>query len=470
MPERIDFNQIQQTQEPERIDFNSMSAGDKVMNDASMLGQVGEAGSRGFIDNMMNLPNAIGDIAGNALAYPTAAAKTALGMAVPESMKPRFNLATGEPYGGFATHLDQARNTFPMSTLIGGMDSPTTFDAEALMRVAPEAAYQYRTPGEYDNEGFFPQQFPERQRELTDLGEKYREYRDEALEGYMQRREQFPVGAAAGDVLADVATLYTGRAPIGNFARQRRLIDMKKPTTPPPKMDPGFKRWATRKADDYKQWFKDSGYQIAESGLEGAMLAALQDEDPVSGAAFGVGVQALNNFSNKWWTELGTLGTKEAGIARTGLKAGVTAFALSSIFQIFKELTPGGRDRILESEESGYAKVAATMAIGALTNAAGFGRPSRTQLDDLGLLVDTWHSSRRGATMSLFNEIMNDDSGDLDRITTRIFEDPSYFDVTAMRRISRSMTDENVTLGDTIETLMESDRKFRRKVLALREQ
>jgi hypothetical protein len=72
--------------------------------------------------------------------------------------------------------------------------------------------------------------------------------------------------------------------------------------------------------------------------------------------------------------------------------------------------------------------------------------------------------------LSVWSEIQNDDSGDIDRVQTKIFEDPSYFDATAMRRIARAMTDENVKLGDTIETLMESDRKFRRQLLALREQ
>lgn len=470
MAEELDFNDMNFpiTEGPREFDYNDMNFGEKVARDASMFGTLGESTARGFIDNMANVPNAIGDVVGNALAYPTAGAKTLAGMAMPESMKPRFNMATGEPYGGFGTHLEQARNTWPMSTLIGGMDAPTSFDAQAALRVAPQTAYQYRTPEEYGPS--IPYTTGSVNRDLTDMGEQFRQYRDEALEGYIQRREEFPIAADTGDVLADVATLYTGRAPIGNYARQRRLMDLKSAKPAPPKMDPGFRRWATRKADEYKQWFKDSGYQIAETGVEGAMLAALQDEDPVTGAAFGVGVQAVNNVANKWWDELGTLGTKEAGITRTGLKAGFTAFALSSLFQIFKELTPGGRDRILESQESGYAKVAATMALGAMTNTAGFGRPSRTQLDDLGLIVDTWHSARRGATMSMFTEIMNDDSGDLDRITTRIFEDPSYFDATAMRRIARAMTDENTKMGDTVATLMESDRKFRRKVLALREQ
>ena len=57
-----------------------------------------------------------------------------------------------------------------------------------------------------------------------------------------------------------------------------------------------------------------------------------------------------------------------------------------------------------------------------------------------------------------------------EQIMTKIYEDPAYFDDTAMRRISNASVNEDVKLSDTIETLMESDRKFRRKLIALREQ
>lgn len=456
MPERIDFNQIQQPQEPERIDYNSMTAGEKVMNDVSMFGQSVESGVRGFMDNMMNLPNALGDVAGNALAYPTAAVKS-LGTNIGERMG-RFNMATGEPltpYGGFSQNLAEARATWPASTLIGGMNAPTTLDLEAFAKVAPQAAYQYRTPEEYG-----PMTQPAaQQRELTDMGEQFRQYRDNALEGYLQRREAQPVGAATGDVLGDIGTVLSMRAPIVSAARAHRLAT---PPAKPVNLDPGFRRFLQRKADDVRSWARTSGLRLAETGTEGAVLAALQDEDPVAGMQFGVGAQAVGNLSDTVW--------KHFPGNTPSMKLAYGAIATTALIQVMKSLTPGGRDRILESEESAFNKMAAVVAIGALSQAAGFGRPSRTIQDDLGAVVDSWHTARRGAVMSLFSEIQNDDSGDLDRVTSKIFEDPSYFDATAMRRINRAMTDEDVKLGDTIESLMEADRKFRRQILALREQ
>jgi hypothetical protein len=377
--ERLDFNQLQfpeESAEPQRLDYNDMTFGEKAVNDVSVIGQALESGARGFLDNMMNLPNAIGDVAGNALAYRTAGVKTLAGMATPESMKPRFNMATGEPYGGFGTHLEQARNTFPMSTLIGGMNVPTTMDLQALAQTAPQAAYQYRTPGEYDNEGFFPQQFEER--ELTDLGERFSQYRDEILEGYIQRREAQPVGAASGDILGDVATLVTGRAPLVSAARTRRLS---RPPAEPVKIEPGMRRFLKRRADDISNWARTSGVRLTESGIEGAILAALQDEDPASGAAFGVGAQMVGNATDTVWRHFPG--------KTPSMKLAYGAICTTALIQVLKSLTPGGRDRILESEESAFNKMAYIVAAGALSQAAGFGRPSRTLQDDLGAVVDS---------------------------------------------------------------------------------
>lgn len=459
-PDRIDFNELQFPQQ-QRIDFNEiptakyndMTLGQKAMNDLSMMGVAAESAGRGYFDNLMNVPNAIGEVVGNALAYPHAAIRS-IGTGIGERAA-RFNMATGEPlspYGGWQANLEMAKNTWPASALIGGYDAPTSFDAQALVSAAPMAAYQYRTPEEYG-----PMREPDR--ELTDIGEQYKQYRDNALEGYLQRREAQPIGAAGGDIAADVATVISGRAPAVSALRTRRLAA---PPTKPVHIEPGFRRFLERKANDVRGWARTSGVRLAETGVEGAFLAALQDEDPAAGAAFGVGMQAVGNITDSVW--------KHFPGKTPSMKIAYGAIGTTAIIQLLKSLTPGGRDRILESEESAFNKLAGLVAIGALSHAAGFSRPSRMIQDDLGAIVDTWHSARRGAVMSVFSEIQNDDSGDLDLLTNKIFQDPTYFDETAMRRISRAMIDENVSLNNTIETLMESDRKFRRKLLALREQ
>lgn len=293
---------------------------------------------------------------------------------------------------------------------------------------------------------------------LTPYGETFAQKRDDILEGYLDRRAAHPIGAGAGDVLGDIATVVSGRAPVVSARRTARLT---KAPVKPQKIDPGFRRWSKRKVDNIQAWLKDSGLKMAETGLEGATLAALQDEDPLAGAAFGAGSQAVGNIAQGVWDDIPG--------KRPTIKLAVGGIAAGALWQVWKAMTPGGRDRILESEESGYQKMAALVAVGAMTRMAGFSRPTTRQLDDLGAVVDSWHTMRRSAVMSLFSEMENDDSGDLDRVLTQMGQDPTFFSPTAQRRISRAATSEDISLGATVESLMEADRKFRRKLMSLRE-
>lgn len=451
--------------EPKEWDWNDLKEG--VKKDISFLGMAAESGARNLIDSTMNIPNAIGDVLGYPMAG-IAAAGQSVGTLIGEGLG-RFNMETGEPitpWGGFSEHFEAAKGTWPARPLIQGYNAPTSIDLQAGAGVAPLAAYQYRTPEEY-----VPLREQMAPREMTDVGEQFAQKRDELLEGYIQRREAAPGGAAAGDVLGDVASLVVARKPFVSASRRARIAKGEQAPAAVPRsqtMDANWKRFLARQQEKYANWFRESGIKITETGLEGAYLAAIQDEDPVMGMAAGAGAQAATNFVERVWTDIPSFGMKP-GITRAGVKAGITAFGIASLYQMFKELTPGGRDRILESEESGYKKAALTMAAGAMLHASGFGRASKQQLDELGMLADTWHSARRGSVLSLISEIENDDSGDVDRIWTKISQDPGYFGVTAMRRLNHAFENDDVSHKDTIETLMEADRKFRRKVIALRE-
>jgi len=461
MPEEFQYMPPSEEEERKPTEFQyspPTNFQEGIQDDVTMFGNVAEGTVRGTFDNLMNVPNALGEVAGTALAGATAGVKT-LGTAIGEGLASRnFDLTTGEPLNigeDFSRHYEEARNTFPASVLTGGMNAPTSLDAQALMSVAPQAAYQNRAPGEYDALAGHERHD---QRELTDLGQEFTQKRNNILEGYLDRRAAHPVGAGAGDVLSDIATVITGRAPLVTAQRASRLA---KPPVKPTKIDPGFKRWANTRINKMKDWLKTSGMRIAETGLEGATLAALQDEDPLAGAAFGAGAQSVGNIAQGVWDEIPG--------KRPTIKLAVGGIAAGALWQVWKSMTPGGRDRILESEESGYQKMAALVAVGALTRMTGFSRPTTRQLDDLGAVVDSWHTMRRSAVMSLFSELENDDSGDMDRVMSQMFKDSSFFSPTAQRRISRAATNEDVSMGDTIESLMEADRKFRRKLISLRE-
>lgn len=444
-------------------------------SEGRLFANIAEGGVRGVFDNAMKLPDALGEVVGTGLAGATGLAHT-LGQTALQNtprtagtVSRNFDLTTGEPLTfreNLSRNYQTARNTWPASTLTRGYNAPTSLDVQALAPVAAQAAYQYRTPDEYDQDWMQDAGSPER--EMTDLGQMFTQERDEILEGVLQRRAAHPIGAKGGDVLSDILTVVSGRAPIVNSRRLARKVESKKPdlAMPAKEMDPSFRRGMSELKDKYGNWFKKSGYTIGEAGFEAATLAALQDEDPVVGAGFAAGTQLVSNLANGGWAQLPDFGSK--GVMKVGLKATMSAAAIATFYQIFKELTPAGRDRILESEESGYKKVAATMAIGALTQAAGYGRPTQAQLDNYGIMIDTWHSMRRTSLVGLVTEMENDDSGDIGRIYTQIAQDPTYFSETANRRLNHAFDSEDISSADAIESLMEVDRKFRRKVLALR--
>jgi hypothetical protein len=302
---------------------------------------------------------------------------------------------------------------------------------------------------------------------LTPSGEAFVQRRDEILEGVLQRRAAHPIGAGGGDVLGDVMTVVTGRAPIVKTRRARAKAKKNEPKQPPKEYSDDYKGWADARLDKWGKTLKGTPMDAAEVGLEGAVLAALQDEDPLVGLFAGAGLQAGSNMVETAWEALDDIPIKP-GATKTGVKLGVASAAMSYFIQAFKELTPGGRDRILESDEAGVKKAAWTMAAMAMFRAGGFGKPSDQQLRQLGLTVDTWMSMRRSTVLSLISEIENDDSGDIERVRAQLIEDSTYFGPTALRRLDRAMTNEDVSVKDTIESLMESDRKFRRKIISLR--
>ena len=51
----------------QRPDYDNMSFGDKIVNDATSFGVLAESTMRGLGDNLLNTPNAIGDVIGNVM-------------------------------------------------------------------------------------------------------------------------------------------------------------------------------------------------------------------------------------------------------------------------------------------------------------------------------------------------------------------------------------------------------------------
>jgi hypothetical protein len=208
------------------------------------------------------------------------------------------------------------------------------------------------------------------------------------------------------------------------------------------------------------------GIRAGETSLEAGVLAAMKDEDPINAMVLGFGGQIVGSAALK--ASQGLLGNHGANLAVAGA-------ATLALLQTFKEATPGGRDRILESSESAFAKLALLLGVAGLSSLAGAGRvggPSgvgttlrRTQPE----LADAITTIPRAGVLSLLGKVGQDAQADAEvqLVLQQLADDPSYFGPTAQRRFWRSL--HNADAPDLYEMVdgLKADRRFKRRLDAL---
>lgn len=391
---------------------------------------IAEGTARRAVDNLGN----IGPGTGRLIADAAAVAKTGV-----ESF--------GDNEQDFGTRLDQnraaERERFPASFL-QKLPSVTSNDIVAGIQTALEVAGTGLQHGAASVDPFADQP-PDR----PPIGDIFDQKSEADIERLVQTRETNPKSAFAGDLFGDALTLMTGRVPLTR-ARRRRLIEEE------PVFTPGANNIYGSMKDTAQSKFAQSlGSGIKKAGettFEGAMLAALNDNDPLKTAAMSAGAQAV-----------GSMTTAAAAVAlahpEKSLLAGLVAI------QMFKTVTPGGRDRILESSESTFDKYVAMMALGTVAALGGFGSQTPKQLKQWGAYGDSFATLRRGSVLSLLSDISNDaESGGntTESVLQQLATEPEYFGKTATRRLIRAY--KNGTFGDEIDKLASADRNFLRQL------
>lgn len=386
---------------------------------AKSVPSVGRFALKRFVDNFLNIPNASGEL----LASGAAAAETLAG-SIPRAVR-GDDLDVGRR---FSENVSEQREAFPASLLI---DAPR-FDSRDVR--AAGSAVSSALSGDFD------------------VAENFESARERALESDLQAREDRPGATAAGDVVGDVVTLVSGRAPLARGMRNRRLAQ---PPVAKKKLPPGFKAEVDRVVNSkIVQSLKKSGLKIGEAGLEGAVIAALNDEDPLTTAALAGGAQAAGSGALK----LADFSLHNPGKAMSAVIGG------GVLIQMFKEATPGGRDRILESIETAAEKTVALVALGFVSGAAGLGRVGGKFADNVPIVADGITAMPRGAMISLLSDFANPQNASLmEPVIFKIADDPTFFGPTATRRITRAINSENLSVADELDNLMK-DRRFRQKV------
>ena len=408
----------------------------------SAPGAFQESLARRMVDNLLATPSATGDLLAAA-----SAGVQATGGAVAD-------LATGQPTSfldDFSSNFDTEKERFP-ANVVRSIPRPTTVDLQATGIFAGDLVRRVMsTPMD---EGLMVDQLAADDFNSQDPIPEFEQSRDEILEGVLNRREANPKSSAFGDLAGDGFTLATLRAPFASAARRSRLAK-----TDAPKVVQNNTKQILDDVVNSKivQGLKGGGIKVGEAGFEGALMAAVTDEDPLSSAALAAGSQASGSL-------LRTAGATPKGIA-------ATAAATFAAIQLFKSATPDeltGDDSIVETGEEAFNKLMALMALGGLATIAGAGRSSTDLANKNAILADALTSIPRGSTLSLINDVRNDQSGNIEAVLNQLSQDPEFFSQTAQRRLERALNGQGeLSFKETIESLSDSDRQFKRKVLGL---
>lgn len=274
--------------------------------------------------------------------------------------------------------------------------------------------------------------------------------------------EQFPTASALGQVAADVATIGLMRAPIAGLRSMAHLSAAERANAiraaASAAKDSGtLTGW--RYAENIPEAVKaltvnSAGFgnlmnlagRAAETGIEGAILGALHDGDPLQMGMFSAGAQAGSSLL------LGGLGGLVGrGLGTTGLNIAAAAAGVGAIWQTMKSAVPGGKDFILESLESGFNKVALAAAAGMIAGAAGLGR---LPVKSLPAVSDYFTSIPRAAMLSVIEDMANEPP--VEMVMSKMKTDPFYFGQGAARQIERAFRNPDVSLAGVVKDLMKN--------------
>ncbi|ANO50847.1 hypothetical protein [Woeseia oceani] len=378
----------------------------------------GRAAATQFTNNLMNIPAG----AGNLLAA-TAAGLRVLPETVsrfvndqPQNFGERFAAARAEEQELFPASAFRAVPTPSGSNIVAG--------TEALMNI----------PG-----GLLGNALSD---EPLALGQRFKEAKTRAKSGATEH----PIANLLGTFVGDGATIATGRMP---FAKS--LARSRAPTPPNfSALDAGSRRLFERVLSSKSvQSLQRGTGRAVETGIEGAVLASLNEGNPLEVAAYSSALQITGST---------TLAATK-GIFRN---PGRVALAAIVAHQVGKSLAPGGNNYVLPTIEEGFDTVSLGMVLGLLAGSAGLGRMRGTKIaEDLSKTIDALTSVPRGSALSLVREIADDQGGrNVERVLNQFVRDPDFFDPDSRMRLERAITDEEVSLTDTINELIDGDRSF----------
>src|SRR5688572_26274333 len=366
-----------------------------------------EMAGRRFIDNALAVPS----VAGNLLANYTNANRAAV---------QRAANAGGRTIKRILPFVEPAQTT-PSFGELYDENTQNEGGLQTALRSIPRPTYQ----GMHSAVQSIPSLLPGGESPSEAMERNRGEYQLEEFE----MREAHPIAATVGDVGGDVLSLFAARRGSG-AGRAIRNLETKLAGRTSVEVAETLAQ-DLEKAAKTPAWQRMArgGIRSLEAGVEAAALDILKDPnaDPAETAAVAAGGQLVGSGFLQ-----GAKGLLSGGPSSAGLKLTVAAASTMGLLQMLKSATPGGRDRILESIESGYDKVLLALALGAGSAAVGatrYGRGNPALADQTRALWDGISTVHRGTTLSLLSDWTEGDADDraaIERVLSGMADDPAY--------------------------------------------
>jgi hypothetical protein len=207
--------------------------------------------------------------------------------------------------------------------------------------------------------------------------------------------------------------------------------------------------------------------RAAETGLEAAVLDLVKGDDPAETFGYAFGAQMVGS---------GSLGVLKA-VAGSGsrgsqsMRLSAAAVAAAGLWQMTKQVTPGGENSPIESIKTGYDKVILGLSLGVLSGAAGLGRLRNNNgvlSENMPRLADAMTSLPRGAMISLLEDMQNAPPPQ-QRVTEetlqQLMENPSSFSEEQLKKLNSAFDTGKIV--NVVDDMMSNDEEFARLMLTI---
>ena len=311
-----------------------------------------------------------------------------------------------------------------------------------------------------------------------DVGEVFDQAKAKNIAGRNQLEKDHPMQQFIGEAASDFAMLSLGRSPFLKHTKaaksgpsgklddnvQRGINELKGNDASPVDLIDAIKNFETRGkttdilAPQIAKLMGKAGPELrdglsklvgraAEGGLEGGALALLHgrgDVDPFDQAVFSAASQVGGYFGNKISVVDGVADFGKGQFLKGGMKMAAGAVAVGAILQTLKASTPGGKDFVLESLESGFDKIPIAIALGVLSGLTGAGRVGDADIPLTTMkmpveLMDALSSMPRAATIKIIRDLTADESGDTERLLQLTIEAPNTFTESQIKSLQRGL-------------------------------